>query len=163
MLWYAIESRQPPDVSAVWFGGVTTVRSQECQNNRKQRFGSEDNVNRKQRFGSESKSDQSSRFGPTNDQKQKGHLESQVKKSSQSNFSRFSSSNSSNSSQPLSKFNSVRTQKPKSSTDMKGKSKFSSDETTLIKRTYLVDISLTIPVPVKGSRGPKKLWVPKSA
>ena len=37
------------------------------------------------------------------------------------------------------------------------------DETTLIKRTYLVDISLTIPVPVKGSRGPKKLWVPESA
>ena len=37
------------------------------------------------------------------------------------------------------------------------------DETTLIKRTYLVDISLTIPVPVKGSRGPKKLWVPKSS
>ena len=23
MLWYSIESRQPPDVSAVWFGGVT--------------------------------------------------------------------------------------------------------------------------------------------
>ena len=37
------------------------------------------------------------------------------------------------------------------------------DETTLVKRTYLVDVSLTIPVPVKGSRGPKKLWVPKSA
>ena len=37
------------------------------------------------------------------------------------------------------------------------------DETTLIKRTYLVDISLTIPIPMKGSRGPKKLWVPKSA
>ena len=37
------------------------------------------------------------------------------------------------------------------------------DETTLIKRTYLVDVSLTIPVPVKSSRGPKKLWVPKSA
>ena len=36
------------------------------------------------------------------------------------------------------------------------------DEATLIKGTYLVDVSLTIPVPVKGSRGPKKLWVPKS-
>ena len=37
------------------------------------------------------------------------------------------------------------------------------DETTLIKRTYLVDISLTISCSVKGSQGPKKLWVPKSA
>lgn len=37
------------------------------------------------------------------------------------------------------------------------------DETTLVKRTYLVDVSLTIPVPVKSSCGPKKLWVPKSA
>ena len=37
------------------------------------------------------------------------------------------------------------------------------DETTLIKRTYLVDISLTIPVPMKTSHGPKKLWVPKYA
>ena len=36
------------------------------------------------------------------------------------------------------------------------------DETTLIKRTFLVDVSLTIPYTIKGSQGPKKFWVPKS-
>ena len=35
-------------------------------------------------------------------------------------------------------------------------------ETTLIKRTYIVDLSIAIPCSVKGSRGPKQLWVPKS-
>ena len=37
------------------------------------------------------------------------------------------------------------------------------DETTLIKRTYMVDRSITFLFSVKGSQGPKKLWVPKSA
>nr|KAJ0211572.1 hypothetical protein LSAT_V11C400222650 [Lactuca sativa] len=37
------------------------------------------------------------------------------------------------------------------------------DETTLIKRTFLVDISTVIPFSMKNSPGPKKLWVPKSA
>ena len=36
-------------------------------------------------------------------------------------------------------------------------------KTTLIKRTYMVDVSITFPVSVKTSRGPKKLWVPKFA
>lgn len=37
------------------------------------------------------------------------------------------------------------------------------DQTTLVKRTYLVDISTAIPFSVKNSQGPKRLWVPKSA
>ena len=37
------------------------------------------------------------------------------------------------------------------------------DQTTLVKRAYLVDISSVIPLSVKNSPGPKKLWVPKSA
>ena len=37
------------------------------------------------------------------------------------------------------------------------------DETTLIKRTYMVDLLVAIPYFVKDLRGPKKLWVPKSA
>ena len=37
------------------------------------------------------------------------------------------------------------------------------NETTLIKRTYLVDSSIVIPCSGKGSQGPKKFWVPKSA
>ena len=37
------------------------------------------------------------------------------------------------------------------------------DETNLIKRMYLVDPSITFHCSVKGSQGPKQLWVPKSA
>ena len=157
--------------------------------NRKQRFGSKNDSNRKQRFGSEVKRDQNSKVSPSNDQKQKGHLESPAKKSSQSKPTPSSSSNSStstNSSPFCSKAHSVHSQKSHSSSEQKGKQKVNEstpeskpnalnpnkikvftikrkDETTLIKRTYLVDISLTIPVPMKSSHGPKKLWVPKSA
>lgn len=35
--------------------------------------------------------------------------------------------------------------------------------TTLIKRTYMVDLSVAIPYSVKHSLGPKRLWVPKFA
>ena len=37
------------------------------------------------------------------------------------------------------------------------------EETTLLKRTYMVDLSVAIPYSVKDSPGPKRLWVPKSA
>ena len=37
------------------------------------------------------------------------------------------------------------------------------EEKTLIKRTYMVDRSITFPLSVKGSQGHKQLWVPKSA
>ena len=37
------------------------------------------------------------------------------------------------------------------------------DETTLVKRTYMVDHAITFPLSLRGSQGPKKLWVPKSA
>ena len=141
-------------------------------------------------FGSEARRQQDSKVNPTNDQKQKGHLESSARKTSPSksksslpNSSRsFTSTHSSPSS---SKTNPACPQKPHSSAEQKGKQKVNEskpefkankpnlnkikvytikkkDETTLIKRTYLVDISLTIPVPMKNSHGPKKLWVPKS-
>ena len=37
------------------------------------------------------------------------------------------------------------------------------EKTTIIKRTYIVDASITYPVSVKTSQGPKQLWVPKFA
>lgn len=104
------------------------VEMHENNSNRKQRFGSEKETNRKQRFGSEIKRDQNSKVSPTNDQKQKGHLESPAKKSSQSKPSQShssTSSNSSNSSSPHSKFHSVPSRKSQSSAEQKGKQKVS--------------------------------------
>ena len=118
------------------------VRKHDNSTNRKPRFGSQENSNRKQRFGSEKdfnrnqrldsknnsnrtqrfssevRREQDSKVKPTNDQKQKGHLESSARKTPPSK-SKSSLPNSSCSSPSCSNTNSMGSQKPRPSAEQK--------------------------------------------